>query len=157
MDINIRKSARLIIVDEQGRLLLFNYHDEHQAPFWATVGGELINEESYLEAAERELLEETGLKLNIGILLKERNEIYAVARSVPACWQEKYYLIDCPNNPKLSIDGWSDEEKSTIQKWKWWSLNEMKNVASGTFKPEFLPELLKLVLDDRKTLKLSSG
>ena len=63
---DIRKSSRLIIVDEQGRLLLFNYHDEHQAPFWATVGGELINEEGYLDAAKRELLEEPGLFQHVG-------------------------------------------------------------------------------------------
>jgi len=150
MDIKVRKSSRLIIVDEQGRLLLFEYHDEHQDPFWATVGGELINEESYLDAAERELSEETGLNLEIGMVLKERDEIYAVARSIPARWQEKYYLVDCPNDPQLSMDGWSDEEKSTIQKRKWWDLNEMKNGSANTFKPDWLPELLNTVLNDRE-------
>jgi len=152
MDIKVRKSSRLIIVDEQGRLLLFKYHDEHQEPFWATVGGELINEESHLDAAERELSEETGLNLEIGMVLKERDEVYAVARTIPARWQEKYYLVDCPNDPQLTMDGWSDEEKSTIQKQKWWDLNEMKNRSSDTFKPDWLPELLNTVLNDRENL-----
>ena len=49
------------------------------------------------------------------------------------------------------MDGWSDEEKSTIQKWKWWGLNEMKNATPGTLKPNCLPELLNTVLEDRKT------
>lgn len=75
MEIEIRKSSRLFIVDEQGRLLLFRYHDEHQEPFWATVGGELINDENYIDAAKRELKEETGLNLEIGELLRERDEI----------------------------------------------------------------------------------
>ena len=127
MEIPIRKSSRLFIVDEKGRLLLFRYHDEHHAPFWATVGGELINGEDYIDAAKRELKEETGLSLEIGEVLKERDEIYAVARSTPARWLEKYYLINSPNKPNLSKDGWSEEEKSTIQNWKWWSLTIKKS------------------------------
>lgn len=37
----IRRSARLVIVAEDA-VLLFRYHDEHHAPFWATPGGELL-------------------------------------------------------------------------------------------------------------------
>lgn len=66
-----RRSARLVIVDEDGRLLLFRYHDEHHAPFWATPGGELLPGESYLDAARRELREETGLNLQIGRLVEK--------------------------------------------------------------------------------------
>lgn len=49
MEIQIRRSSRLFIVDEKVRLLLFRYHDEHQELFWATVGGELINNEDYTD------------------------------------------------------------------------------------------------------------
>jgi ADP-ribose pyrophosphatase YjhB (NUDIX family) len=146
MQIQTRKSSRLFIVDEQGRLLLFRYHDEHQEPFWATVGGELINDESYIDAAIRELKEETGLNLEIGELLKERDEIYAVARSTPARWLERYFLVNSPNNPELSKVGWSDEEKCTIQNWHWWSLKDMLNESADSFKPSWLPELLDSVL-----------
>ncbi len=90
-----RKSSRLIIVDEEGRLLLFLYQDEHQSPFWATVGGELKPGESYAEAAKRELYEETGLAQDVGEMLRERDDVYAVARSVPARWLEQYFLVEC--------------------------------------------------------------
>lgn len=152
MEIEIRKSSRLFIVDEQGRLLLFRYHDEHQEPFWATVGGELINDENYIDAAKRELKEETGLNLEIGELLRERDEIYAVARSTPARWLEKYFLVNAPSNPELSIDGWSDEEKCTIQNSKWWSHEDMLTVSTHAFKPSWVPELLKNVLISRKNI-----
>ncbi|MCF6225596.1 MAG: NUDIX domain-containing protein [Xanthomonadales bacterium] len=149
MEIQIRKSSRLFIVDEKGRLLLFRYHDEHQEPFWATVGGELINNEDYIDAARRELKEETGLNLEIGEVLRERDEIYAVARSAPARWLERYYLINSPNDPDLSKNGWSEEEKSTIRNSKWWNIGELLTENTTTFKPNWIPELLTTVLSRR--------
>ncbi|CAH1045017.1 NUDIX hydrolase [Halomonas sp. TD01] len=146
----IRKSSRLIIVDEEGRLLLFLYHDEHHAPFWATVGGELKSGEGYVEAAERELYEETGLIQNVGEMIRERNDVYAVARSVPARWLEQYFLVEWPANRDVFAAEWTDEEKSTIQKWKWWSLDELLDNDPALFKPKWLPDLLRSVLHKQR-------
>ncbi|WP_445394044.1 NUDIX hydrolase [Stenotrophomonas maltophilia] len=138
-----RRSARLVIVDEDGRLLLFRYHDEHHAPFWATPGGELLPGESYLDAARRELREETGLNLQIGRLVEERDAVYAVARSTPARWLETYFLVHAPVQPAIRRDGWTEEENATITDWKWWRAEEMREQPACVFKPEWLPGLLE--------------
>lgn len=147
----IRKSSRLVIIDNQGRLLLFRYHDEHKAPFWSTVGGELKEGESYIEAARRELQEETGFSLDIGPVLADREDTYAVARSGPARWQERYFLVQySASGDGIDRQGWTDEERETIVGWRWWSLAEMRDQAPGTFLPEWLPDLLASQLNDAR-------
>ena len=142
-----RRCARLIIVNEQQQLLLFQYKDEHKPEaFWATAGGELKPGESYLQAAKRELYEETGLTDDIGPLLKKHEAVFVVARSTPALWLEQYYLVQCSSNAEIYAAQWTEEEKSTIQKWKWWTLQEMQHVRQDCFKPEWLTDLLATVL-----------
>jgi len=148
----IRKCSRLLIVNEKNQLLLFLYKDEHSRdPFWATAGGELKQGETYLEAARRELYEETGLVNDIGELVAEREDVFAVARSVPAIWQEKYFLVECSLNSEVFAASWTEEEKSTIQRWGWWSLDDMK--STGTiFKPGILPIMFEKVLNGRSNV-----
>jgi len=141
----IRRSARLVIVDPKGQMLLFRYHDEHKPPFWSTAGGELLSDEDYRAAAQRELTEETGFDIQIGQFLCAREDVYAVARSVPARWREKYFLVELDRPQPPDRSGWTNEERATIQDWKWWSLSEMRS-EPGSFLPEWLPELLETTL-----------
>jgi 8-oxo-dGTP diphosphatase len=145
MTLAVRRSARLIILDPGGRLLLFRYHDEHQPPFWSTVGGELKSGEDYRDAARRELEEETGATYPIGALLHEREAVFAVARSTPARWVEQYFLVEADRALEPTRAGWTVEERVTIQDWKWWTLAEMRQQPEQ-FLPAGLTELLERTL-----------
>ena len=62
-----RTSARIVLVDERGFVLLFCGSDpvaESTPRWWFTVGGAVEPEESLREAAVRELAEETGLRVS---------------------------------------------------------------------------------------------
>src|SRR5688500_10299118 len=126
-ELDLRRSARLIILDPRGRLLLFRYHDEHKPPFWSTAGGELRGGEDYRTAAQREAHAESGLSLAVGPLLQDREDGYAIARSRPARWVEQYFLVECDRADAPNRANWPEEERTTIQDWKWWSLAEMRD------------------------------
>lgn len=146
-EIPIRRSARLMLLDPQGRLMLFRYDNGRSEPFWATAGGELVGDEDYRQAAARELQEETGFAATIGPLLRERDDIFAVADQPPAHWFEQYYLVRCENAETPDRAGWTDEEHITIRNSHWWSLEEMRAAPPATFRPEWLPELLQELVE----------
>jgi 8-oxo-dGTP pyrophosphatase MutT (NUDIX family) len=59
-----RSAVRLVVLDTQGRLLLFRTHDNDYpelGTWWELPGGGIEPGETYLDAAIRELREETGI------------------------------------------------------------------------------------------------
>lgn len=61
-----RRSARAILVDDAGRLLLIRRTKPGQAPYWTTPGGGVEPEDASVEAAlHRELREELGATVTV--------------------------------------------------------------------------------------------
>jgi 8-oxo-dGTP pyrophosphatase MutT (NUDIX family) len=62
----VRHTARVVLFDENGRVLLARFEYDGKR-WWAAPGGGLERAETHEEAARREIREETGLDLqNLG-------------------------------------------------------------------------------------------
>lgn len=66
--------VRVVIPDEEGRILMVRQHHEDK-DIWMVPGGGIEEGENAREAAEREILEETGLIIHVVDLLWHVEEV----------------------------------------------------------------------------------
>lgn len=140
-----RPSSRLLILDQDKRLLLFKF--AHRSgplagrTFWATPGGGLDPGESYEAAACREMLEETGLRIDDpGPQIAQRRAVFQVPDGQMVSADERFFLIRV-GELQVSTQFWSDLERETMADHRWWSRADLKS-ADELFYPENLIEML---------------
>lgn len=145
-----RRAARLIVLDEQGRLLLFRYAWKPGESFWATPGGGLEDDETFEEAALREAAEELGVAGGRLTFLWERLADFRFIDQ-PIRQQEKFFLIEANVRPSLiGVEGAHLQEG--ILDARWWTLVELE-AASETVFPEDIVARLKQIPRERLPLR----
>jgi ADP-ribose pyrophosphatase YjhB (NUDIX family) len=76
-ELRLRRAARVIVVDEDERVLLVRFDFPDQRAVWATVGGGLEPGETHEEAARRELAEEAGIEVvELGMPVWTRTHVF---------------------------------------------------------------------------------
>ena len=147
-----RRSARLVLLDERGRLLLFQVQDTvpldttrpDPVRYWMTPGGGLEGEESFEQAAVRELWEETGIRdaaLGPWIWTRERT---LHVRDAPLRIHERYFLVRVAQ-ATVSTANHLPHELDFIQGHRWWSLQDLRT-STERFVPDGLADLLAPIL-----------
>lgn len=120
-----RPSSRLLVVNAQGRLLLFRFVHRTGALagsiFWAPPGGGLDAGESFEQAACRELLEETGLRIaDPGPQVARRIVTFTMPDGIAVKADERYFLIRVATL-EVSSALWTAEERAVVAEHAWWS------------------------------------
>ncbi|GLY50927.1 NUDIX domain-containing protein [Lentzea sp. NBRC 102530] len=140
-----RPSARVVLTDHDGRVLLFQGFDpaRPQESFWFTVGGGVEDGEELREAALREAFEETGLKLTaddlVGPVWRRRAVFSFDGETFDA--EEWFFHATVADAPAVDTSGFNDVEETSITAFRWWSAEELE-AAEDTVYPVQLAELL---------------
>lgn len=133
--VTARPSARLVIVTEDGRALLFCFRFPERV-FWATPGGALGPCEDYAAAARCELSEETGIRARIGPEFHRREAAY---RGPEGSWiyaDERYFAVQVSSDT-LFTDGWVSIERKMIEEVAWLTPADIRKQTDPVFPPNF--------------------
>lgn len=95
----IRPSSRLIIISPENQVLLFFFSHENDAlngkSYWATPGGGLESNESFEQAALRELREETGIiKNDVGPQVATRSFPMMLPSGETVLAEEHFFIVN---------------------------------------------------------------
>jgi 8-oxo-dGTP pyrophosphatase MutT (NUDIX family) len=126
-----RETARILLVDEENRVLLLKTHFDPEVglpPRWLTPGGGIDHGETTLQAAVRELLEETGLVIDPAILEEPVLETsgrwdWADGLSYHTYKDTIYELRVLNFDPDTS--GFTQDEHRDVLEYRWWTIAEL--------------------------------
>jgi 8-oxo-dGTP pyrophosphatase MutT (NUDIX family) len=149
----IRQTARLLVIDDQQRILLFHIHDVrplHEAypdmsVYWITPGGGVEEHETIEQAALRELWEETGIQAGaIGPCVWRYQRILHLSTESILLQQERFFLVSVPTS-EVSMLQMLPYEQETHRAYRWWTHPELEQ-SQEYFLPPGLARLLPPLL-----------
>jgi len=125
-----RRSGRVIVVDQRGRILLICIRDPDRGePYrqWITPGGRVREGESPRDAAARELGEETGLDVvadRLGPLIAYFETLWDAPDRIRYQVRDEFWLLRTtafePDSARLEPD-----EQHEFIEYRWWSIPDL--------------------------------
>lgn len=141
-----RPASRVLVLDRLDRLLLFDgiVPNRTRTRLWCPPGGAVKADETFEDAALRELAEETGIRgVALGPCVWRREHVFEMFGEWYAS-DERYFLVRVA---AAEVDGSGREavEAGLILGYRWWAAAEIA-ASSGIFVPRRLGELLPPLL-----------
>lgn len=149
---------RVLLLNPAGETLLFQDSDPGlvDAVWWAAPGGGVDPGETEIEAAVREVAEETGFSLDPDALLgpvARRHVVHGYSDQVIE-QNESFYLAQV-DSFEVDVTAHTAEEQMTFKGWRWWSTEDLRGTDDWVW-PRELEEIL-LLLDARDRWPVDLG
>ena len=139
-----RPAVRVICVDASARILMMRWRDPYDGSYlWEPPGGGIDPGETPIEAARRELTEETGLDpaaiAGAGLDV-HRDTVWKGRRWVGP---EQFFLARyAGDEPELRRDGLLDYEQAELDRYAWVPWDEL-TALPDRLTPADLPDVLR--------------
>ncbi|CAL9337522.1 RNA pyrophosphohydrolase [Streptomyces sp. enrichment culture] len=147
------RSARVVLVDETGRVLLLKSHTDPDAPGgghdWSTPGGGVEEGETLAEAAARELFEETGLSVApeaLGSPVAQTSGHADLGWAV-GLFQDVFFHLRVTDH-EVDTGGQEEHEARHHAGHRWWTVDELSGGAEAV-RPLGLGDLVADLLAGR--------
>lgn len=144
-----RRAARVLLVDDASQVLLLVGGDPGEpsrGTWWFTPGGGLEAAESPVQAATRELAEETGLQVapsDLGAVVHQRVTHFRF-RGADYRQSEDYFLLRVTSY-EVDLTGPDTVVDPGVTGHRWWSIPDLRNTTETVF-PAELADVLDRVL-----------
>ena len=127
----VRTAARLVLLDDDRRVLLFRHVDGPGREFWATPGGGLEPGETLEQAAHREASEELGAAaVTLAPLWSGHSSFRFANREISQT--ETFFLV--AGHSGVLGPGVEDlHRREGIVEVRWWSLGEIRDSGEPIF------------------------
>jgi 8-oxo-dGTP pyrophosphatase MutT (NUDIX family) len=143
-----RPTARLLVLDPAGRILLFSATGP-RGQVWFTPGGGVHRGESLEAAAVRELAEETGhvrAEAGIGPVVATCAGLWKTESGLVFFGADSFFLVRVAE-PRVDTGGQEALERSVITGHRWWTSGELRATGDRVV-PDGLSDLADSLLSD---------